>query len=175
MSINSYVLSAPYVCAFAVDTAENKLGACFTVPDVVNYYGDQFDELRQFETLEEALTSARLVDPACPKNYVYGPLPLTTSTSPSGLVEVDPGETVIIDATADSTEATATFSYTWFKNGVKITDATSNTFEITFTEADLSKQVQIQCTIDAEALDDWTNSHTRVVTFYNEPLLIAAN
>jgi len=175
MSNNTYILSAPFVCAFTVDTAENKLGSCFTEPQVVNYYGDQFDEVREFETMDAALASARLVDSNCSKNYIYGPLPLTTSISPYGLVEVDPGQTVLLEMIADSSEATATISYVWTKNNKKVVDATSNTLSITFTEEDLAGQVVVECTVDAAAPDNWTNKQTRVVTFYNEPLLLAAN
>lgn len=164
MTSSPFILQAPYVCAFAVDTANQRLGFCTTTLGVETYYSTDFDEVRQFTSLEEALTSARSVDPTCEKNYIYGPLPVDTVSNPAEVfIDAEVGIPFVGEFFVTSpADPSCNVVYQWFVKGTEQTDALTNTFTYTPISDDLMYNVSINCKATVTGADNWKNtvSHT---------------
>jgi hypothetical protein len=170
MSFSSFTLELPAVCAFAADTTSNKLGFFTDTYNTVTTYPSSYDSLFTFETKAEALIKARDIDPGCPKNYVYGPVPVETTSVPSiesgDIVDCKIGDllTLTFDVVC-AADPTALVEYTWVLDGKIMADKKSNTISFTVPEKEPLTVLSFSCRADVVAADNWTTAVSKVYLY----------
>ena len=155
---HEYIIEPPNTCGYILDPVSNNF-EFFDTAETVIACPDKFSEFYSFATKEECYSSILQIDPACPKNTVYGPLPVDFTTNPSSdnpYIAAPSGTAVTLSANLVSPEEpNATVSYSWQKNynGQYVEFSTESSVDVT----SVGSQERLQVVASISGASDWTN------------------
>lgn len=155
-----YTLEPPYTCAYCSEPGPGKLGIYIDTPGSIIGAPDTYTDFQQFTSQEDCYAAVLLDDPTCPKNFVYGPIPIDCDLSDITNLKAEPNTEVTLTVNATcSADPTAVFKYTWLKLWPETpVGAETNSFTFT-TPAEYNSPVEYRCRVEITGEHSWTASY----------------
>ena len=160
-----YVLDPGYTCGYCSESGPGKLGIYIDTPGSVTGAPDSYTDFQQFTSQEDCYAAILLDNPTCPKNFVYGQIPIDCDLSDITKLEAEPDSEVVLTVNATcSADPTASLTYEWYSLWPETSlGITANTFTFT-TPVDFSGDVEYRCRVNVVGQNNWTGTYNFTFT-----------